>query len=338
MKLILYWILLGLAYLAAFSACKNPKKELQEEIKKLEASVAENPIDSNLRKLLVYYQRFAEEHKTDPQAPLYLYKGAEWYFRVGNVAESSRLLELIIQKFGPNEARAEAILLAASLYEERMNLNDRAKELYELYLKEFPKGRGAERAQLFFRPLNERTAYHIERLRDSLYDKNERGKINLPNAFLLMQYYKDFSDRFPDDAKAPAYTYEGGALAKNMGEFGLAVYLFKTFLDRYPTNAQHPEALFALATTLENEMPRYRQTHAQQEQRRQQLDANYQKKILEIQDDLKEAERLYKLFLQQYPQHPLASVVKACLQNIGKDPNDLAAEFAKKHKQQKANQ
>ena len=316
-------------------ACQGPEAESRAEIERLEPLVQENPVDSNLRRLMVFYQRFVEQAPQHPQSPVYLYRCAEWYLRVGNLGEASKQLERIIESYPDSPVHPSALILAAMTYEERMNMANRAKELYELYLKRYPQGPEAEQAALFFKPEQERIAKRIERIRDTLFRKDRREELNQGAALLLLQAYKDFVDRHENENQAPQFAYDGGILAKNMGDIGLAVYFLRSFAERYPSHALHPEALFSLATSLENEFPRYRQNNQRQEERRKQGDPLYKKQVSDIQDEIKEAELIYREFLKRYPQHHLRPVVEQSLQYLGKDPNDLAAEFARKLKEQR---
>ena len=329
-------LFLGLCCLLLLQACQREKRALQGQIAELEARMAEQPDDSVMRPLLTYYQRYAKAYPEDALAPVYLYRTAEIYFRVNNYEQTSIHLESILRDFPKAEIIPQTLIFGGMLYDERMAAPKRAEELYQRYLDEFPDGPDKEKAAFFFKPEIERLHARIEQARTKLQGAN-RGEINQEVGLQLVGFYRYLVEKYSQDPKTPAYCYEGAVLAKNMGRLEDAVMMLKQYVEQYEKEPQHADALFVLATTYENEMEEYKRYYEQEENKRVRTDVSRKFRPMpggEL-DYKKEAEKLYKLFLQRYPNHALKPLVEQSLKFIHKDPSDLVEQFAKQHKEKK---
>ncbi|HZW39333.1 MAG TPA: tetratricopeptide repeat protein [Ignavibacteriaceae bacterium] len=122
------------------------------------------------------------------------------------------------------------------------------------------------------------------------------------------QYQKAFEEYdkiakdYPEGKHAPdalfnmAYFYQNKYLKNVPAEQSSenAVKLFREVYDKYPSYDKAPEALFYSGFILANELQEY-----------------------------KKATAAYKLFLEKFPKHELASSAQYELENMGKSPDDI---------------
>lgn len=318
------------------SACQGEEGRLLAEITRLEKELQaqEQPSDSVMRPLIVNYLRYAKNYSAQAQAGVFLYRTAELFFRVNNFNETVVHLETILREHKENLVREQSLLFAAMVYEERLNIPNRAGELYKLYLEEFPEGEGKAKAEFFFKPLKERLHIRIDEWQEKLTD-GQRGNINSKAGLELLAFYRELIKKFPDDEKSPKHCYDAGLLAKNLGEPSEALFFLQHYIESYQDEEQYPDALFSLAVTYDNDMTEYKKYYNEREDEKVRGDFGRKARRLPNVDYKKEAERLYKEFLAKYPEHRLRPLAEQSLQYLYKDPSELVEQFAQKQKERK---
>jgi outer membrane protein assembly factor BamD (BamD/ComL family) len=145
----------------------------------------------------------------------------------------------------------------------------------------------------------EKASQDIKKMEDVLL-KDSIG-INFDKAKTLLDAYITFADKYPTDTAAPVYLFKGADISMNISKPEQAVNLFNRILKDYPDFRRAPDCIFMKAFLYENVMK-----------------------------NLKMAEGLYKEFIQKYPNHELADDAKVSLNNLGKTPEQLIAEFEAK--------
>jgi TolA-binding protein len=120
------------------------------------------------------------------------------------------------------------------------------------------------------------------------------GPVDRLKAQELIQEYENFASAYPDDSLAPEYLYRGGELAMNLQMSGRAVQSFQQIISSYPDFDKAALCIFLQAFVYENQM--------------QQYDA---------------AKKLYRDFLEKYPDHELAEDALVSIQNMGKSLEEL---------------
>lgn len=130
-----------------FAACQSAKSpdELAVEIKSLEDSVfTENregfrPMqDENARLLIEKYEAFAKKATEEDKAIDALFKaiGIAQYNK--SYAKAAQLLKKIYTKYPESNGAVRARFDEAYLYDDKMQDTDKAKELYEAFINDYP--------------------------------------------------------------------------------------------------------------------------------------------------------------------------------------------------------
>ncbi|MEI8203395.1 MAG: tetratricopeptide repeat protein [Bacteroidota bacterium] len=146
----------------------------------------------------------------------------------------------------------------------------------------------------------EKAAKNIKQMEDALL-KDSTG-IDIKKAKDLTDAYLAYADEFPKDTLAPVFIFKAADISMNISKPEQAVNLFNRVLKDYPDFRRAPDCIFMKAFLYENVMK-----------------------------NLKKAEEFYKEFIKKYPNHELAKDAQISINNLGKTPEQLIAEFEAKN-------
>lgn len=337
MKINIRTLFFLVAALSIMASC-SPKKAERQQIAKLEVAVAEAEAsaqagqieigDSLLRPLMEAYAIYVQKYKEDDEmTPIYLYRMGSMYYRMQSWKAAIKHFEYVIESYPTSEAYSEAMILAATLHDERLNNKARAEVLYKEYLKKFPDGEGRSKANFFFKSPEEKMQSRIGDLQTEIREDQKTKGLNRHAAHILMRQYASYVKQYPNSEFAPMYCFEGGKLASNLGETADAIELWLNIYDQYHDFHLYPETILLLAVEYENKMPIFIQQFKRQKAFKERYQSKFTGKDWTEVDWFKEAENLYKEFLVKYPEHELASHAAASLKYLGKDPNEVVQEF-----------
>tara|TARA_B110000046_G_scaffold186024_1_gene231508 strand:+ start:7370 stop:7978 length:609 start_codon:yes stop_codon:yes gene_type:complete len=122
--------------------------------------------------------------------------------------------------------------------------------------------------------------------------------VNNRNAFLLMEAYVAFSERFNNRENADEYLFKAGEVAMSQEMTVEAIRYLTRLYDEFPRYEKRAYGLFLLGFVQEN-----------------------------YSGNLDEAKRVYELFLVEFPDHEMADDAKASIRNLGKSPEQIIREF-----------
>lgn len=293
--------------------------------------------DNHLKKLLYSYLDYIQNYPDDSKTPIFIYKIAVLYYRMGQWKVCIQHLQYILDKYQNSNVYPEAIALAASAYEgPRFNNEKKAMELYKMYREKFPKGASSQMVNFYFQPDDNKYKFYISQLQDKLFsDETQQSGIQLLAAKELIQLYKLYVLKFPNADLAPSYCFEGGKLASTIGDYALSSEFWLQIIEQYHDFSLYPETLILLAVEFENNLPMYIQNHWEIINQRHNFPLLTKKFQLDKTQWLLEAKKLYEIYLEKYPNHAMNQQAIASLKNLGKDPNEIVEEFNTKMKNEK---
>ncbi len=124
---------------------------------------------------------------------------------------------------------------------------------------------------------------------------------DLTKAQELIQAYENYANALPTDSLAPEYLYRGAEIAMNLQMAGRAIEYYQRILINYPDYPKASYCVFLQAFVYENQMEQY-----------------------------DTAEKLYREFIQKYPNHPLADDAQVSIDNMGKSLEELIQSWEQK--------
>ncbi len=140
----------------------------------------------------------------------------------------------------------------------------------------------------------------IEKLEKEIAS-SKMTKIDDIKADLLIKKYDEFAKEYPKDTLAPKYLFRKADLFIALNRGNLAINTLDQLIRDYPNFEKIPECFFLKAFIAENTL-----------------------------HHLSLADKYYKEFLKEFPTHKLAKDAEASIQNLGKTPEQLIAEFEAK--------
>ena len=120
------------------------------------------------------------------------------------------------------------------------------------------------------------------------------GNVNITAAYELIKCYSKFYNNYPTDSITPEILFKQANIFQSIAKYKEAISTIEKIEKEYPNYKKIDICIFMKANIYENYL-----------------------------NDLKNAEKFYKLYLKQYPNGSLAKDAEFLLQNLGKSPEEL---------------
>jgi outer membrane protein assembly factor BamD (BamD/ComL family) len=137
-------LILGLFFSLAImvTSCGSSKEESQKKIQELEAKLLDangNPKDEvSAYNLQVEYDSYAERFPEDAKAPEYLFKAATISINLKWGESAIKILDKFVTKFPDNTKTPEAMFLKGYVYDNVVNDDAKAGEVYKAFIAKYP--------------------------------------------------------------------------------------------------------------------------------------------------------------------------------------------------------
>lgn len=319
------FLLIFLVGAILFLTSCNREVDMQREIiRGMETAAQQNPKDEFIRPLVANYLNYCRDFKGDEFCPIYLYRCAVLYYRIGNYTESIIHLESILRDYPETEIQEDAQLTLAMILTKKGNNQARVEKLYKEYLKKYPKGKGLKRAEDFFIPDEQKQRNHINQLLKE-FEQLPRGESPSEGKMTeLMFAYANFSKSYPNDPLSASYCLQGAQLAVRLGHHLIAIQFLEKIYQDYPAFSEYPQAMLMLAVQYDTNISLYLRkgkviTGPLEEKMPQ-------AKLQQI-DPIARGGEIYKEILKKYPEHEVADSARNGLKFLGQKTNEVVEEF-----------
>ncbi|MCC6768759.1 MAG: tetratricopeptide repeat protein [Bacteroidia bacterium] len=125
-----------------FSACGKGREASVDKIKDIELRLEneKNPAQQGplVYDLEILYNDFAERFPDDSLAPVFLYKAFEQNQKLGWYDRAIKSADLLISKFPKSDKAAEVLFNKAFIYDEKLNDDVKAGEIYREFIEKYP--------------------------------------------------------------------------------------------------------------------------------------------------------------------------------------------------------
>ena len=138
----------------------------------------------------------------------------------------------------------------------------------------------------------------IGNLEKELYSNSD--KFDNQKAAVLLKDYQEFIEAFPQDSSTENYIYKAAETANSLMQFKTAIELYNKYYLDANDKGKAGSCLFIQAFIYENQLK-----------------------------DLTNAEKIYRQFLDEFPNHELVNDAKFSLENLGKPVEELLKQFEK---------
>lgn len=121
----------------------------------------------------------------------------------------------------------------------------------------------------------------------------------------LVGKYIEFADVFPDDSLTPTVLFNAARLSLALGDPENSLLYLERLIENYYTSKPVADAYVLSGFIFET-----------------------------IYQDYVKARYWYELYMKEFPNHPMVEDVRFSLNNLGKTPEELVAEFMKQNEEQ----
>ncbi len=135
-----------------------------------------------------------------------------------------------------------------------------------------------------------------------LFEDNS-GVANRELAEKMNKSYLEFADQFPNDSLAPEYLFRAAEIDANVLGAQLAIGYYDRIIENHKNFDKYPETIFMKAFI---------------------YDRNFK--------NVKMAERFYKIFIKQFPDHELTDDARLSIQHLGLSDEELIKMFQQKNR------
>lgn len=298
------------AFLLLASSCTDERIAQQQAIQKLEEQLSDSVAVVH-PELMQLYKAYIDNYPEDSSRNAsYLYRRATMYYNANKRNQAAEELAVAAKRYASADNMPKVLLFAGSIYEE-LSDKERAALYYQKLLDEHPTAENIDKAVFFFKEDHEKMAFHIEELEKEIDEKRkaERGAKVRGKQQILMNAYRSFVAKYPEQAEAPSFAFYGASLALELGETGQAIAFYRKIYEDYPNYARYQEVMLGLAALYEQQAMRPKQAGDKEK-------------------NLQAAKKIYEAFLKQFPDSELAEGVRISIKNLGKDPNEIVQGFS----------
>lgn len=288
------------------AACSDAKQGLVSAIEKAEANLSKTVLNADKAKAdaaIQAYTAYTGQYPADAASPAYLFKAAQLSEEVGNFKQAADLYQQLLDKH-PADANAERSLYNwAILTEAELKDAAKAKELYDRFVKEFPKSKLATKVKFLSDNINKSEAdieAFVGSAESALFGDTAKVEFDRQSASKTVDAYEKFATKFPKHKNTPVYLFKAAEIYRSLRDFPKAIEAYQTIYTQHPDYEKAPHSLFLLGFSYENDLK---------------------------QND--KAREVYELFLKNYKDHELADDVQFSLSNLGKSPEEIIKQFEK---------
>ena len=143
-------------------------------------------------------------------------------------------------------------------------------------------------------PNRDKEVAQIQALEDSIFHSNNM-MLDTTMGNQLVDLYTQFADNHPDDPATPGYLFNAADISCNLCHYNQSCELLTRIIENYDTVSNLGDCYFALAQSYEGN------------------------------SDYEKAKETYKLFIDLFPDHPLAADTRTMLEGnlIGLSPEEM---------------
>jgi len=152
----------------------------------------------------------------------------------------------------------------------------------------------------------EKLLAEIKKLEETVRNQAVPGK---EEGNKLIGKYLEFADAYPDDTLTPTILYNAARVSVSISNPQQGVDILQRLIEKYPESKPLADAYVFLGFIYETALM-----------------------------DFQKAGYWYELFLKDFPNHPMYEDVRFSLNNLGKSPDEIVAEFMKQAEKDNENE
>jgi len=284
-------ILLTTLFIFLAFGCGN----IQDDIAKLEASVAANLQASTADSLITKYMEYNESNPQDTETNAkYLLKAGGLKYKLNQFPDAAKYLTQVSKNHFNSSSSTEAIVLLASTFMEKLQPKNPGTNYYQQYVEAFP---SVEDMKTF-------TSSSIENIGKTMYD--EKSRIAKGKGMSYINLCELYAGNLRSDSQSPSYLFKAAQTARTIQNPRKAIAIYDNILKMFPNHDLAPESLFMKGFLLDSELGK-----------------------------INDARQIYQKFINKYPNNEFADDTAFLLKNLGKSDNEILETLIKQNEASK---
>ncbi len=134
--------LLPLAFIILIASCQSPEKKAQNRLIGMEKDLAKDtskaPDKKKLYNVFNAYKNFVDSFPRNDSVPEYLYRAGRLASGLTYLIEAVNCYEKVFSKYQTSKRAPFCLFMEAFIYENQLHGTEKAKKLYEEFMKKYP--------------------------------------------------------------------------------------------------------------------------------------------------------------------------------------------------------
>jgi len=133
---------MAILIMCVFTACQSPEKKAQTRLvtmeKELSKDTSKMPDKKKIYDLFASYKNFADSFPKNDSIPEYLYRAGRLASGLTYLMEAVNCYHRVYDKYPTSKRAPFCLFMEAFIYENQLHGTEKAKKLYEEFMKKYP--------------------------------------------------------------------------------------------------------------------------------------------------------------------------------------------------------
>ena len=138
----IFRIVVPIAFMVLIASCQSPEKKAQGRLmgleKELEKDTGKLPDKKKMYDVFIAYKNFCDSFPKNDSAAEYLYRAGRLASGLTYLIEAVNCYDRVYTKYASSKRAPFCLFMEAFIYENQLHGMERAKKLYEEFLKKYP--------------------------------------------------------------------------------------------------------------------------------------------------------------------------------------------------------
>lgn len=273
---------------------EDPQVSIQKDIERLEQSVKESGHQKDIDSLLITYQSYISEYKSDSITPIYLVRAAELTSRINRPQTAIELMEKGYRKYYSSFNTVANGQFLGNILREKLQNEILAQIVYKSTLSLFPDAEAVKKRIID-------PELTINQILDSigamLFNENS-GKLDFLQANNFIEGSVLFAMLQPNQPEVSEFLYKASETSRAIQNYNRTLDIYDWMISQYADYPKIGQIHFLYAFTLDNDLGK-----------------------------INEAEIAYNRFIEQFPNSDFVDDAKFLIENLGKSEEEIIESF-----------
>lgn len=273
---------------------EDPQVSTQKEIERLEQSVKESGNQKDIDSLLLTYQSYISEYKSDSNTPIYLVRAAELSSRINRPQTAIKLMEKGYREYYNSFNTVANGQFLGNIIREKLQNEILAQIVYKSTLSLFPDTEAVQKRIID----PELTITQILDSIGAMLFNEDSGKLDFLQANNFIEGSVLFAMMEPNQPEVSEFLYKASETSRAIQNYDRTIDIYEWLISQYADYPKIAQIHFLYAFTLDNDLGK-----------------------------INEAKIAYNRFIEQFPNSDFVDDAKFLIENLGKSEEEIIESF-----------